>query len=122
MKKIFGLMIAMCALVLLAGCTKEEVKKEGDRQIFAKQFIEEMEGEEVEVTNVVIFNGDKTGTVAIQDVIPMTYDTNTIKYEDGTLMYNYLIDGCALTLTNGDVTLEFTLADESILEKIPDVE
>ena len=121
MKKVFGLMLAMSFLVLLSGCDKE-VEEKISREIYAKSYIEEIGGEDVEITNVVIFNEDGTGTIALQDVIPFTYDSKTMSYEDGTLMYNYTIEGPLLSLMIDDNNIEFTKVDESILEKIPDIE
>ena len=121
MKKLFGLMLAMSALVLLAGCAKGN-EEDVNRRIYAKSYIEEIDGTELEKTDVVIFNDDKTGTVVFQDIIPMIYDNSAIMHEDGTKMYDYTIDGYVLSLRADDFTEEFTLADESILEKIPDFE
>lgn len=121
MKKLFGLMLALSALVLFTGCTKEN-EEDVNRRIYAKSYIEEIDGTELEKTDVVIFNDDKTGIVVFQDIIPMIYDNNTIMDEDGTKMYDYTIEGYVLALKSDDFTEEFTLADESILEKIPDFE
>lgn len=121
MKKLLGILMIMCSLTLLAGCAKEvkEDNNEGKR-IFSETYIEEMEGEEVEITNVIVLNEDGTGTMAIQDVIPITYDELKIYYGDGEFSYDYKIDGDVLTVNFGEFDREFSISDESVLETIPE--
>lgn len=121
MKKIFGLMLVMCSLVLLAGCAKDDSNKtEEGRRIYSEVYMEEFEGQEVEITNVIILNEDGTGLMAIQDTIPVTYDDSKITYVDGDVSYDYTIDGDVLKVNFGDFEREFSLSDESVLEKIPE--
>ena len=95
--------------------TNEEENAEA-RRIFAHSFVEEYEGENVELTHVVIFNEDGTGSMSIQDDIPFTYDDAKITNEDGSLVYDYVIDGDKLTINFVDFTEEFVLSDESVLD------
>lgn len=117
MKKILGLFVLMCSLVLIAGCAK---KDNSERRIFAKEFVEEIEGNEIEITQAVIFNNDGTGIMCIQDTVPFKYDDEKINFTDNEIKYEYTIDGDKLTISLDGIDDVFTLSDESILAKLPD--
>ena len=69
---------------------------------YISEFTEEIEGENVTVTNSVTLNEDHTGTLSFQDDVDIIWGTSTFWYEGFSYPTEFTIEGDTLYINYGD--------------------